>query len=322
MADDNTDESRMDENPGDRKLDKVEECLLEKMSEMAEDLKVATKLEALEMPQTESLGMWEVYQTIVENIKTANKEGKEFSDERPDECLELREEYKALIQEGAHKQRLETGTRVLDFLKQLSEHKHFDIGPNKDSSPISGNLYARFLSYDIKATMEYASLVKQTVLQFYEHYAPEMSAVIQEYLRRLLSQKGICYKVSRTTFKDKPLHISSIWGCTNNTTKEERMWVNVVNSCLSELDEKARKYFKVALLKACVQVYEETDGVCFECCIETEEGKVRCPGKTCKTRFLDAFIYRAHYEDGVEYGKKTTSGSSKNNARSPRHSPT
>ena len=75
---------------------------------------------------------------MLKNIKTANKEGKEFSDERPDECLELREEYKALIQEGAHKQRLVTGTRVLDFLKRLSEHKHFDIGPNKDSSPISG----------------------------------------------------------------------------------------------------------------------------------------------------------------------------------------
>ena len=108
------------------------------------------------------------------------------------------------------------------YPKNLSEHKRFDVGPNEDNSPISGNLNARYLSCGSNPPLGYALLIRLTVSNFYEHYAPEMMAVIEEYLRRLLSQRQTCYKVSRTTEKEQLLHVSKSWGCTRNINKAEK----------------------------------------------------------------------------------------------------
>ena len=152
--------------------------------------------------------------------------------------------------------------------------------------------------------MGYALLIRLTVCNFYEHYAPEMMAVIEGYLRRLLSQRETCYKVSRTTVKEQLLHVSKTWGCTRNTNKVGKIWASVVDGCLHEFIETEREDFKDALAKAFVLIYEEVEGICFECCINTEEGKIRCPGKVCKTRFLSAYIYWEYCKAGIVYGEK------------------
>ena len=47
----------------------------------------------------------------------ATQDGSEFVDGRPDESTSLRIEYDVLIQENAHKQRLEIRTKVELYLK-------------------------------------------------------------------------------------------------------------------------------------------------------------------------------------------------------------
>ena len=65
--------------------------------------------------------MWEIYRKVVLNTRTAIQKGSEFEDERPDECMNLRIEYDALIQENAHKQRLEVKTKVVLYLKNYRD---------------------------------------------------------------------------------------------------------------------------------------------------------------------------------------------------------
>ena len=108
---------------------------------------------AIQIPGCESITMWFLYRSIVENTLKAAKDGNKFEDERIDVTANLRNEYEALMKENAHKQRLEDRSGVELYLKNLSEHKYFDVGPNKDNSPISGNTNARYLSCSSDSTM-------------------------------------------------------------------------------------------------------------------------------------------------------------------------
>ena len=192
---------------------------------------------AIQTPRCESMTMWFLYRIIVANTLRAAKDGSKFEDGRTDVITNLRNEYEALMKGNAHKQRLEDPSAVQLYLKNLSEHKYFDVGPNKDNSPISGNTNARYLSCSSDSTMGFTLLVRITVSNFYEHYTPEMLMVIEGYLRKLLSQRELCYRISRTTEKEQLINISQSWGCIRSTNEAEKMWESAVESCLSTFTE-------------------------------------------------------------------------------------
>ena len=102
--------------------------------------------------------MWFLYRSIVENTLEAAKDGNKFEDERIDVTVNLRNEYEALIKNDAHRQRMEDPSGVQLYLKNLSEHKYFDVGPNKDNSPISGKKNARYLSFSGDSTVPFKLL--------------------------------------------------------------------------------------------------------------------------------------------------------------------
>ena len=165
-----------------------------------------------------------MYHKIIARIQEANEAGLLSTDVREIDCSELHETLQILIDDCCHPTRLDTGTRVLDFLKLLSRHRYFDIGPNKGPSPISGNLNARFLSHLKEASTEFIALIKRTIRCFYDHYADEMNIVMEDHLRRLFFKSDAYYIVSRTVLEDKVMCLSSIWGCADNNTKTAIMW--------------------------------------------------------------------------------------------------